>query len=136
MGNAPTTSSDRARWLPDGTRVVVRGRVVIIHTPPTKSGKRTMFLTIEDDAGLLDVTVFEDVGRRDAKVILAEPELVVEGIVNRFGLRGVSILAKRVAAAPREETGGRSRTGVQPGLFDGISADGKPRRIAGDEKDE
>ncbi len=88
--------SDRLRWYDDGRFVRTCGRVIIIHTSPTKSGKRVMFLTLEDAQGLFDVTVFEDVGRRCAKVILSEAVLVVEGVVNRFGLRGVSILAKHI----------------------------------------
>ena len=55
-----------------------------------------MFLTLEDAKGLFDVTVFEDVGRRCAKIILSEAVLVVEGVINRFGLRDVSILAKNI----------------------------------------
>jgi error-prone DNA polymerase len=34
--------------MEDGSRVRVSGMVIIIHTPPTKSGKRVIFLTLED----------------------------------------------------------------------------------------
>jgi len=83
------------KWKPHGNLVKTAGRVIIIHTPPTKSGKRVMFLTLEDEDGLFDLTVFEDVQTRYAKKILASTVLLVEGIMNRFGLRGVSIVAKR-----------------------------------------
>ncbi len=54
-----------------------------------------MFLTLEDEDGLFDLTVFEDVHTRYAKKILASSALLVEGVLNRFGLRGVSVAARR-----------------------------------------
>ncbi|MDY6839032.1 MAG: OB-fold nucleic acid binding domain-containing protein [Thermodesulfobacteriota bacterium] len=87
--------SSALKWKPHGSLVKAAGRVIIIHTPPTKSRKRVMFLTLEDEDGLFDLTVFEDVQARYAKKILASTVLLVEGVMNRFGLRGVSIVAKR-----------------------------------------
>ena len=83
------------KWKSHGSRIKTAGRVIIIHTPPTRSGKRVMFLTLEDEEGLFDLTVFEDVHARYAKKILASSALLVEGVLNRFGLRGVSIVARR-----------------------------------------
>jgi DNA polymerase III alpha subunit len=48
-----------------GAIVRVSGMVIIVHTPPTKSGKRVMFLTLEDETGLFDVVVFSKMGRRN-----------------------------------------------------------------------
>ncbi|MDL1975553.1 MAG: hypothetical protein LWX55_12415 [Deltaproteobacteria bacterium] len=53
-----------------------------------------MFLTLEDEKGLFDLTVFEHVQRQHSKKILANPVLITEGHVNRFGLRGVCVVAK------------------------------------------
>ena len=87
--------STTLKWASHGSMIKTAGRVIIIHTPPTKSGKRVMFLTLEDEDGLFDLTVFEDVQARHAKKILASAAILVEGVLNRFGLRGVSIVAKR-----------------------------------------
>jgi error-prone DNA polymerase len=87
--------STALKWTPHGSLVKTAGRVIIIHMPPTKSGKRVMFLTLEDEEGLFDLTVFQDVQAPYAKEILASAVLLVEGVMNRFGLRGVSIVAKR-----------------------------------------
>lgn len=87
--------SSGIKWKSHGDRLKTAGRVVIIHTPPTKSGRRVMFLTLEDEAGLFDLTVFEDIHARYAQKILGSSVLLVEGIVHRFGLRGVSVLARR-----------------------------------------
>jgi DNA polymerase III alpha subunit len=92
--------SNALKWKPHGTRLKTAGRVIIIHTPPTKSGKRVMFLTLEDEQGVFDLTVFEDVHARHAKKILASTVLLVEGVVHRFGLRGVSIMAKQFMEGP------------------------------------
>jgi error-prone DNA polymerase len=86
--------SNALKWKSHGTKLKTAGRVIIIHTPPTKSGKRVMFLTLEDEEGVFDLTVFEDVRARHAKKILASTVLLVEGVVHRFGLRGVSIVAR------------------------------------------
>ena len=83
------------KWKSDRSMVRTAGRVIIIHTPPTKSGKRVLFLTLEDEEGLFDLTIFEDVHTRYAKKILASAVLLVEGVLNRFGLRGISIVARR-----------------------------------------
>jgi DNA polymerase III alpha subunit len=87
--------STSLKWKADGSVIKTAGRVIIIHTPPTKSGKRVIFLTLEDEEGLFDLTVFEDVQVQYAKKILASAVLLVEGVLNRFGLRGVSIVARR-----------------------------------------
>lgn len=87
--------STALKWKSHGHMVRTAGRVIIIHTPPTRSGKRVMFLTLEDEDGLFDVTVFQDVQARYAKKILSSTVLLVEGVLNRFGLRGISVLARR-----------------------------------------
>ena len=87
--------SSGIKWKSHGDRIKTAGRVIIIHTPPTKSGRRVMFLTLEDEEGLFDLTVFENVHARYAQKILGSSILLVEGIVHRFGLRGVSIVARR-----------------------------------------
>lgn len=89
-------TSATLRWKEHDTIVRLAGQVILIHTPPTKSKKRVMFLTLEDEEGLFDLTVFEDVQERYARKILSNPILLVEGQVNRFGIRGVSVVVKRV----------------------------------------
>jgi DNA polymerase III alpha subunit len=96
LKKAGFVTSDGIKWKEHGSWIKAAGRTIIIHTPPTKSGKRVMFLTLEDEKGLFDLTVFEDVQRRYAKKILANAVLITEGSVNRFGLRGVCVVAKRI----------------------------------------
>ena len=50
--------SRNLRRMLSGAMDRVSGMVIIVHIPPTKSGKRVMFLTLEDETGLFDVVVF------------------------------------------------------------------------------
>jgi error-prone DNA polymerase len=79
------------RKLPSGRRVRVTGMLVIIHMPPTKSGQRIIFVTIEDETGLMDLVVFSKTQTRCAKAILTSEVLTVEGKLRREGKNGLSI---------------------------------------------
>jgi DNA polymerase III alpha subunit len=74
------------------------GLLVIVHTPPTKSGKRVMFITMEDETGLLDVVAFPRVLDRYAKIIRTSEVLTVKGRLQRQGTWGksLSVIMERV----------------------------------------
>jgi error-prone DNA polymerase len=79
------------RSMPSGRRVKVSGLLVIAHTPPTKSGKRVIFLTMEDETGLWDAVVFPKAQKDYAKVIYTSELLTIEGKLQRQGRNGLSI---------------------------------------------
>jgi DNA polymerase III alpha subunit len=79
------------RRLSSGVSVTVTGMPVIVHTPPTKSGKRVMFVTLEDEGGLMDVVVFPKAQIRNARFILTAEVQTLEGILQRQGKDGVSV---------------------------------------------
>jgi len=54
-------SSGELEEVKPGALVKVAGIPVRPHRPPTKSGRTVVFLSLEDEAGLIDVTVFENV---------------------------------------------------------------------------
>ena len=66
----------------EGT-VQVAGLVIRPHRPPTRSGKTVVFLTLEDEFGLIDVTIFESVYKKYGKIIYNQPLLLVTGEVSR-----------------------------------------------------
>ncbi|NLL42793.1 MAG: DNA polymerase III subunit alpha [Firmicutes bacterium] len=75
----------------------VAGLVIRPHRPPTRSGKTVVFLTLEDEYGLVDVTIFEDVYKKYAKTIFTKPLLLVTGEVSkRDQNERVSIIASRI----------------------------------------
>lgn len=78
-----------------GAIVRAGGLIVRPHRPPTKSGRIVVFLSLEDETGLTDVTVFEDVYQKYGAAIFSSAALLVEGIVCIRG-GGVSITASRI----------------------------------------
>ncbi|MEA4883182.1 MAG: DNA polymerase III subunit alpha [Clostridia bacterium] len=88
------TSQDLA-GAQDGQAVQLAGLVVRPHRPPTKSGKIIVFLSLEDEFGLSDVTIFENVYQKYGSAIFGSPALLVAGIVSRRG-NGVSVTARQV----------------------------------------
>lgn len=82
----------------EGAVVKVAGMLVMIHTPPTRSGRRVMFITLEDETGLIDLVAFEDVQKRWARSLLRSELLAVEGLLKREGRskRAISIVIRRV----------------------------------------
>jgi error-prone DNA polymerase len=69
QARAPTLRSTQLRTWPHGSKVWVRGVVVRIQTPPTKSGKRVFFITLEDEDGMVEAVMFEDAQRRYAAAL-------------------------------------------------------------------
>ncbi|MEN9454422.1 MAG: hypothetical protein RLZZ19_909, partial [Actinomycetota bacterium] len=64
-----------------------------LQTPPVRSGKRVMFLTLDDGHGCSDATFFEDMQRSCAETLYNSRLLLVRGEIRRTGPRGVSIRA-------------------------------------------
>src|SRR5690606_23290284 len=90
------TCAEAAR-LPHGHPVTVGGLTIRPHRPPTKSGRTVVFLTLEDETGLIDVTVFEDVYMRWGEDLFVKPLMLVSGHVEHRG-DAVSITARRLEA--------------------------------------
>ena len=87
------------RRIPSGSNVKVTGILVIVHTPPTKSGKRVIFITMEDETGLIDVVVFPKAQVNYARSVWTSEVLTVEGQLQRQGKNGrsISIVMEKVA---------------------------------------
>ncbi|WP_299445187.1 DNA polymerase III subunit alpha [uncultured Phycicoccus sp.] len=75
------------------SQVWVAGVKVATQTPPVRSGRRVVFLTLDDGTGPSDCTFFEDVQGPYAEVVFHSWMLLVRGVVRRTGDRGVSIRA-------------------------------------------
>jgi error-prone DNA polymerase len=73
--------------------VLVAGIKVAMQTPPVRSGKRVIFLTLDDGYGLSDSTFFTDVQGEYANVLYSTALLLVRGVTRRTGARGISIRA-------------------------------------------
>jgi len=93
-------SSDLIR-VRSNQEVLVVGVKVALQSPPIRSGKRVLFLTLDDGFGCSDLTFFEDTQQSYAHIIKANNLILAKGVVRRTGARGVSIRAS--AAWPLEQ---------------------------------
>ena len=76
---------------------VVRGAGLVLRPrrPPTKSGRTVVFISLEDETGIADMTVFENVYQTYGSAIFTSAALLVEGTVTERG-GGISIIARRI----------------------------------------
>jgi error-prone DNA polymerase len=79
--------------LPAGQAIKLAGSVIRYQTPPTRTGKRVVYVIIEDGTGVADVTVFNDVQERCGKVLFRCGWLEVRGKIQRRGPKALSIIA-------------------------------------------
>jgi error-prone DNA polymerase len=75
------------------SEVWVAGVKVATQTPPIRSGRRVVFLTLDDSTGPIDATFFEDAQDPFAQTVFAGWLLLVRGLTRRTGPRGLSIRA-------------------------------------------
>jgi error-prone DNA polymerase len=75
------------------SELLVAGVKVATQTPPVRSGRRVVFLTLDDATGPVDATFFEDAQGPYAATVFGSWLLVVRGVLRRTGHRGVSLRA-------------------------------------------
>jgi error-prone DNA polymerase len=73
--------------------VLACGVKVATQTPPIRTGRRVVFLTLDDSTGPVDATFFEDVQGPYAATVFHSWMLLVRGVVRRTGPRGISLRA-------------------------------------------
>ena len=76
-----------------GSQVLVAGVKVALQQPPVRSGKRVIFLSVDDGYGCSDATFFSDTHERFAATLFSSKLLLVRGIIRRTGAKGISIRA-------------------------------------------
>lgn len=96
LNKAGFITSRELRYRRNGERVKVAGRLVLIHTPPTRSGVRVMFTTIEDEHGLIDLVLFPLKQQLYAEKILSNLLCLLTGRVRKLGRRDVSVVIEEV----------------------------------------
>lgn len=73
--------------------ILVAGVKAAVQTPPVRSGRRVIFLTLDDATGPLDAAFFDDVQGPYASTVFGSWLLLVRGELRRTGPRGVSLRA-------------------------------------------
>ncbi|MFJ3594728.1 DNA polymerase III subunit alpha [Streptomyces sp. NPDC090231] len=81
------TDAHHLQAMHPGQQVLVAGVRASTQTPPIPSGKRVIFVTLEDGSGLADLAFFEDSHDTCAHTIFHSGLLLVRGIVEKRGTR-------------------------------------------------
>lgn len=92
-------TSAEAREVSGGQRVKVAGLPIRPHRPPTKNGRTVVFLSLEDEYGLIEVTIFEEVYQRYGDLLFSGYQIPVKvfGKIQRRGSTA-AIIGGRIAA--------------------------------------
>ncbi|HET7387951.1 MAG TPA: DNA polymerase III subunit alpha [Nocardioidaceae bacterium] len=113
--------------------LLVAGVKVATQTPPIRSGRRVIFVTLDDATGPVDATFFEDVQGPYAATVFGSWLLLVRGELRRTGRRGVSLRATGCWALPtlHETWRARGMPAVRAMLAEQAPAAGGPvgRRV-------
>ena len=80
--------------LRNKSEVLVAGIRVATQTPPMRSGKRVVFITLDDGFGCSDSTFFDEAQGRSSHILFNNRLLVIAGKTRRTGVNGVSIMAE------------------------------------------
>jgi error-prone DNA polymerase len=80
--------------LRNKSEVLVAGIRVATQTPPMRSGKRVVFITLDDGFGCSDSTFFDEAQGRSSQILFNNRILVIAGKTRRTGVNGVSIMAE------------------------------------------
>jgi len=89
--------SDELISYGDGRTVLVAGLVITRQRPP--SAKGTVFFTLEDQAGLINLVISPEVYRQYRSILRGSPLLVVEGRVQHANST-TNVLVRRAAGLP------------------------------------
>ena len=81
----------------NGRSVCVAGLMVVHQAPPTAKGFH--FVTLEDEAGLIDVIIRPQIYERHRRLLRTAPLLIIEGTVQRQG-GVINLLAGRIRKLP------------------------------------
>jgi DNA polymerase-3 subunit alpha len=109
------TSSAELANRGHGARVTLFGHVAALKETATRSGNRMAFLTLEDMAGTVEVTVFPEPYKVAAPFLRSRDPVVVRGRVDD-GDKGRVVLAEEVRLLEQSLAagGGRPRNGGEP----------------------
>ncbi|WP_431045159.1 DNA polymerase III subunit alpha [Streptomyces sp. P1-3] len=82
----------RLRVARHGETVLVAGAKAATQTPPIRSGRRVIFVTLDDGTGLVDLAFFDDSHATCAHTVFHSWLLLVRGVVQRRGPRSLSVV--------------------------------------------
>ncbi|MQY13186.1 Error-prone DNA polymerase [Streptomyces sp. RB5] len=115
-------SAKQLREAKHGQIVLVAGAKGATQTPPVRSGKRVIFTTLDDTAGLVDCAFFEDSHDACAHTVFHSWLLLVRGVVQRRGGgNGKALSVVGSAAWDLAELAELRRTGGLPAVTERLT---------------
>lgn len=106
-------SSELARLRP-GSRARAAGVVVTRLRPATRSGAVVVFITLEDEVGLIDCVIFYDTYSKYGPVLMESAGLLVEGKLEQRGHSGLSLIVDTVEPLGLDKRTFRTVGGLPP----------------------
>ncbi len=76
------------------SEVLIAGVRVATQTPPMRSGKRVVFVSLDDGHGTADATFFDEAQARSSHILFNTKLLLISGKTRRTGINGVSLMAE------------------------------------------
>ncbi|MEN9609016.1 MAG: hypothetical protein RLZZ06_947, partial [Actinomycetota bacterium] len=80
--------------LRNKSEVLIAGVRVATQTPPMRSGKRVVFISLDDGFGTADATFFDEAQARCSHILFNTRLLLIAGKTRRTGVNGVSLMAE------------------------------------------
>lgn len=109
------TPARKVREMPAGSRARAAGIMECLQSPPTKSGRPVYFLLVEDQSGLLQATIFDEVYRSQGHHLYRAGSFLLEGVVEQDEKRGFSFVVDSIddlsRHLPAELARARNETG-------------------------
>jgi error-prone DNA polymerase len=100
LDDVGVTRSRELRDRRNRADLLVAGVKVSMRALPVRSGRRAVFLTLDDSTGPVDIAFFGDVPGRYAAAVFHSRLFLVRGVLRRTGARGVSLRATGVWDLP------------------------------------
>ncbi|WP_444965572.1 helix-hairpin-helix domain-containing protein [Rothia santali] len=91
----PITRAADLLSLRTRTPVWVAGVRVSTMTPPMRSGRRVVFISLDDGTGCVDAAFFDEAQQLTGPELFGTPMLLIRGTTRRTGPRGISLTAHR-----------------------------------------
>lgn len=88
------TPAEELLSIRSNSEVLIAGIRVATQTPPMRSGKRTVFISLDDGTGCADTTFFEQAQQQAGPLLFGTQLMIIRGRTRRTGERGVSIQAE------------------------------------------
>lgn len=98
------TAAEDLLGLRSQSRVLVAGVRVATQTPPMRSGKRVVFISVDDGTGCVDVSFFTEAQHETGEMLFSSRLMLIEGTTRRTGPKAISLQAIRAWDLHRPES--------------------------------